>query len=102
MANFGALIQSETPVLVDFYADWCGPCKLMAPVLKEVKDALGDAVRIVKIDVDKEQQAAASFGIQGIPTFMIFQNGEIKWRASGVLSKQQLIQTLQTFMKPAS
>lgn len=99
MANFGDLIQSDIPVLVDFYADWCGPCKMMAPVLKEVKDALGDKVRIVKVDVDKEQQAAGSLGISSIPTLMVFQNGEIKWRRSGVVSKQDLVQTLQGFIK---
>lgn len=102
MASFGDLIQSDKPVLVDFYADWCGPCKMMPPILKEVKDSLGDAVTIVKVDVDKEQQAAAQLGIQSIPTLMVFQNGEIKWRRSGVLGRQELEQTLRTFMKQPS
>lgn len=102
MASFGDLIQSDKPVLVDFYADWCGPCKMMAPVLKEVKASMGDAVTIVKVDVDKEQAAAGQLGIQGIPTFIIFQNGEIKWRRSGVISKQDLEQALRTFIKQPS
>ena len=97
MGNFAEIISSEKPVLVDFYADWCGPCKMMAPILKEVKDAFGDAVKVIKIDVDKNPQAASAFRVQGVPTLIIFQKGEVKWRQAGVVPAKQLQQVLQRF-----
>lgn len=93
--SFNELIQSETPVLVDFFADWCGPCKMLAPILQEVKVALGDQVKIVKIDVDKNQSLASQFQVRGVPTMILFQKGEQKWRQSGVLSKDDLVQVIQ-------
>lgn len=99
MSTFKEIIQSEKPVLVDFFATWCGPCKMMTPILKQLKDEVGDAVTIIKIDVDKEPQAASSLGIQGVPTLMIFQKGEQKWRQSGVVNVQQLKQVLQPYLK---
>ncbi|MAP55108.1 thioredoxin [Altibacter sp.] len=89
--NFNAIIDSETPVLVDFHADWCGPCKMLAPILKQVKDELGDAIKIVKIDVDKNQAAAAKFNVRGVPTLLLFKNGQQQWRQSGVLQKDAII-----------
>lgn len=97
MSNFAELIASEKPVLVDFFAEWCGPCKLMTPILKEVKSAMGDEVTIVKLDVDKNPQAADAFRVQGVPTLIIFQKGQVKWRQSGVVQAKQLQQVLQQF-----
>ena len=93
-AKFNELIQSEKPVLIDFYATWCGPCQMLSPILKEVKDSLGDRVSIIKIDVDKNQEIAATYQVRGVPTILLFQNGKQLWRQSGVLSKEQLIQVL--------
>lgn len=90
-SNFKDIINSETPVLVDFYADWCGPCKTLAPILKEVKSDLGDSIKIVKIDVDKNQPLAALYQVRGVPTMILFKNGKQLWRQSGVLQKNDLI-----------
>jgi thioredoxin 1 len=97
--SFNELInQSETPVLVDFYADWCGPCKVMAPVLEEVAKSLNGKVKIIKIDTDKNQQVSAQYGIQGIPTLILFKQGKILWRQSGAMPKQQLENSLKPFL----
>src|ERR1041384_6107036 len=94
MSKFKELINSSTPVLVDFSAEWCGPCKMMAPILKQAKDALGDKVTIIKVDVDKNREAAQHYAIQGVPTLILFKNRTIKWRQSGVVPANALIQVL--------
>ncbi|MBL0013554.1 MAG: thioredoxin [Flavobacterium sp.] len=89
--EFNTLIQAEKPVLVDFFATWCGPCQVLGPVLKQVKDQLGDQIKIVKIDVDKNQELASRWQVRGVPTMVLFQNGKQLWRQSGVLSKEQIL-----------
>ena len=93
-SSFDQLIQSDKPVLIDFYATWCGPCQMLGPILKEVKDQLGDRVSIIKIDVDKNQELAAMQQVRGVPTMMLFQNGKQLWRQSGVLSKEEIIKNI--------
>jgi len=90
--TFTDVINSETPVLVDFYADWCGPCKLMAPILKNLKKEMGDKLSIIKIDTDRNPDAAAKYKIRGVPTLILFRNGQIIWRQSGVVQLAQLKQ----------
>jgi len=92
--KFDAIINSEKPVLIDFFATWCGPCQMLGPILKEVKDNLGDRISIIKIDVDKNQAAANHYRVRGVPTMMLFQNGKQLWRQSGVLSKEEIISTI--------
>lgn len=94
---FDDIIQSDKPVLVDFFAEWCGPCRMMAPVLKEVKAVIGDAATIIKVDVDKSPQAANEYQVQGVPTFIIFKNGKPLWRNSGVIPKARLIEVIKNF-----
>lgn len=93
-SNFSDIIKSKIPVLIDFHADWCGPCKMLAPILKEVKEDLGDQVKIVKIDVDKNQPLAAKYHVRGVPTMILFKNGQQLWRQSGVLSKEEIKQKI--------
>lgn len=94
MGKFGELINADKPVLVDFTAEWCGPCKMMAPVLKQAKDLLGDNVTIIKVDIDKNPHVAQHYNIQGVPTLILFKRGEIKWRQSGVMPVQALVQAV--------
>jgi thioredoxin 1 len=93
--TFNEIIKSEKPVLVDFFATWCGPCKTMSPILKDVKDTLGDAVSIIKVDVDKNPASASEFQVQGVPTLIIFKAGKVVWRDSGVVCKQKLVDIIK-------
>ena len=94
--NFNSIINSETPVLIDFYADWCGPCKMLAPLLKQVKEDLGKDIRIIKIDVDKNQSLASRFQVRGVPTMLLFKKGQQLWRQSGVVQKKDIISVIKS------
>lgn len=95
METFKDIIQSDTPVLVDFYADWCGPCKAMSPVVTEVARSVKGKARVIKVDIDKSTEAAQAFQVQAVPTFIIFRNGTIRWRHSGMLDKHTLMNVLE-------
>lgn len=92
--KFDALVGQETPVLVDFYADWCGPCQMMAPVLKEIAQETDGRVKIIKVDVDKNQPIAQRFGVRSIPTLILFKSGKIVWQKAGVVTKRELSHVL--------
>ena len=94
--KFSELINQNKPVLIDFYADWCSPCKIMSPILKDLKSELGDEINIVKIDVDKNLSVATKFQIMGVPTLILFQSGKLLWRQSGVLQKSELINIINS------
>lgn len=95
-SSFLNIIQSHPTVLVDFYATWCGPCKTLGPILDEVKDELEDAVKIIKIDVDKNQPLATKYQVRGVPTMILYKEGKQVWRQSGVVQKADLIKTIKT------
>lgn len=88
--DFNELINSDTPVLVDFYATWCGPCKMMSPMLDELKGKIGEKAKIVKIDIDKNPQVADKYGVRSVPTLMVFKQGKVLWRQAGVVPVHQL------------
>ena len=94
MSSFNDIINKDKPVLVDFFATWCGPCQTMTPILKKVKEDLGDNVKIIKIDVDKNKALATKFQVRGVPTFMIFKNGKQVWRQAGLITKNELKQKI--------
>jgi thioredoxin 1 len=97
MESFKDIIQSSKPTLVDFFATWCGPCKAMAPVLDQLKKEVGEEVRVLKIDVDKNQKVAAQFQVRGVPTFVLFKDGKIVWRQSGGMSISTLKSQIKQF-----
>jgi thioredoxin 1 len=98
MATFSELINSNKPVLVDFSAEWCGPCKMMKPILEQVKADLGDSATIIKVDVDKNQSAANAYKIQGVPTLIVFKHGKPMWRQSGVVQADQLKSVIKKYI----
>ena len=93
-ANFNSIINDSKPVVVDFHAVWCGPCKVQSPILKELADELGDRIRVIKIDVDQNPEIAGRFQIRSVPTLMVFKNGQTLWRHSGVVTKPELLSIL--------
>lgn len=99
METFNDVISSDRLVLVDFFATWCQPCKMMHPVLEQVKATLGERIRIIKVDVDKYTDTAAHFQVQSVPTLMLFRRGELLWRSSGAMSRTDLLVTIDPFLK---
>ncbi len=96
--SFDKIIQSETPVLIDFYADWCAPCKMLTPILKDVKAELGDRIKVLKIDVDKNPSISGRFQIRGVPTIVLFREGKMLWRQSGVVPKDAILHAIEGFL----
>lgn len=96
---FDELINNDAPVLVDFFATWCGPCKMLAPILEDVKQSVGDEVSIIKIDVDKNQPLAGKYQVRGVPTLLLFRAGKILWRQSGVVPKDEIIRMIRVASK---
>ncbi len=97
-SSFQEIIDSKTPVLIDFFAEWCGPCKMLAPILKQVKDEMGPLVKIVKIDVDKNQSLAQRYHVKGVPMMILFKEGKPLWQQSGLIQKNEIIKEIQPYI----
>lgn len=98
MSSFQQILNDPKPVLIDFYAEWCGPCKMMPPILKELKEKMGETLRIIKIDVDKNQQIASKYQVRGVPTLMLMKEGSVLWKQSGVMDANSLNKTIQNHL----
>ena len=96
--EFNEIIESTKPTLVDFYADWCGPCKMLSPIIEETKEILGEDVNVIKINVDMNSEIASKYQIRSIPTLMVFKKGEVLWRQSGVMGKEMIVETVKKFI----
>ena len=99
MGKFQEILNGDTPVLVDFFAEWCGPCKMMAPELKKLADMKGESLRIIKVDVDKNPQAAMAYQVNSVPTLILFRKGQPLWRKSGAMSASQLKSVVEQVIK---
>ena len=97
MENFNTIINSDKPVLVDFFAEWCGPCKTMAPILKDAKSQIGDKATIIKVDIDKNPEAATAYQVRSVPTLIMFKNGKQVWKQSGVIPANELVKLFNQF-----
>lgn len=97
MERFEELITSPIPVLIDFYAEWCGPCKAMKPILEELKRMKGEKIRVAKVDIEKHKELAAYYKIQSVPTLMVFKNGELLWQHSGVMQPKELKEVIEKY-----
>ncbi|MBE9489766.1 MAG: thioredoxin [Bacteroidetes bacterium] len=98
MSSFFDITASDKPVLVDFFADWCGPCKAMSPILKEVKESMGDKIKLLKVDVEKNQRLATALNVQGVPTLVLYKNSQILWRQSGMIPKRDIVSKINEYL----
>ncbi len=98
MSDFFDITASDKPVLVDFFANWCGPCKTMTPILKEVKENMGDKIKLLKVDVEKNQRLATALNVQGVPTLVLYKNSQILWRQSGVVLKNDIVSKINEYL----